>query len=141
MRRITSLVLLVGIGCAPACMPLFCIACDSFLGVKGGVYEWLDAPAGAGSVVYIDSIPANELRVAPISGVEITLERWPKDASQRRAQMKSDHEGNFGGGLVVGPGRFAAIVSASAAGFRSAERAFRHEGQPHNVRFLLVRER
>jgi hypothetical protein len=104
----TLFVLLAGIGRAPACMPFFCIACDSFLGVRGEVYEWLDAPAGAGSVIYLDSIPANNFQVAPISGVEIMLERWPKDAAHRDARiMKSNQDGRFGGGLVVGPGRFA----------------------------------
>jgi hypothetical protein len=122
-------------------MPLFCIACDSFLSVKGEVYEWLDAPAAAGSVIYLDSIPPNDMRVAPLPEVEITLEHWPNDAAQHRARMTTDTDGRFSGGFVVGSGRFAATVSANAAGFRSAARAFRHEGQPHTVRVLLVRER
>jgi hypothetical protein len=142
MRRITIIGLLLAIGCAPACMPFFCVACDNSVTVKGDVYEWLDPPVGASSVIHLDSIPAEDLRVAPISGVEITLERWPKDTAQHDARIrKSDQDGRFAVGLVVGPGGVAAVVSASAAGFRSVERPFRHEGKPHTARVLLVREK
>jgi hypothetical protein len=142
MRLLKLFGLLFGIGCAPACMPFFCISCDNFVSVRGDVYEWLDAPAGAGSVIYFDSIPAENLRTAPISGAEVTLERWPRDAARHDSRfVKNAQEGHFSVGLVVGPGGFSAIVSAKAAGFRGAERTFRHDGRPHHTaRVLLVRE-
>lgn len=122
-------------------MPLFCIACDRVVVVRGEVYEWLNAPAGAHSIIYLDSIPGADVQAAPIPGVEITLERWPSEASRRAARMKSDRDGLFGGSLVVGPGGSAVSVAASAVGFRSVERPFQHEGGRHAVRVLLAPEK
>ena len=148
MRRLTIIALLLGVSFSPACIPVFCIACDGLFAAKGEVYEWLDAPAGAQSVVFIDQKPADHVKVAPILDADITLDRWSppnrrtkKDANQFHMQMKSDESGHFGRGITVRPGRFDAIISVSAPGFRPAERRFKHDRPSHIVRVLLVRDR
>src|SRR5688572_14822710 len=103
--------------------------------------------SGAKSLLLIDEKQANDLRVAPIVGADITLERWwprnrpaPKDAAQSRLQMKSDERGYFSGGIAVRPGRCDVALSVSAHGFRSAEKSFRHDRPMHAIHVLRARK-
>ena len=149
MRFALALVALVSASSLSACVPLFCVACEGYLGVVGEVYEWLDAPAGANSVAIIDVPVSQQHRVSPAVGAEVTLEPWTprsrsrnSDTSFGHRQTLTDKDGHFRVGGTVRPGSYRATLSVQAPGFRPIEQVFDHNHQgDHKVRVLLVREK
>jgi hypothetical protein len=139
---IISAMLLIFLLTSPACV---CIA-DGSLEVRGTTYEWIDAPAGATSKIYIEYVVtdsdveptlkemqeniAGDISTVPLGSVNIGIEL--KELIEKGEEYywvtRSDVRGNIDDFWVVPPLRAQFLVKASKSGYKEVVGEVEHRG-------------
>jgi hypothetical protein len=143
LKSISLLLLIVGI---MASSTIFLTGCDGFLGIRGTVYEWVDAPSDSKGEIIIDQdVPEGRL-LQPIDNVTVWFgfQGMPAEESGRRFHPPSvtDSDGKFSGGWVVAPRKSTYTIRIDHDGYYPLVKDFTHNGgstkeQIFNI--LLVR--
>jgi len=149
LKRRLPLLLLVGL---LGLSTLLLTGCDSYVGVKGVAFEWVDAPADATSRIYITSV-ANETDLDPalvkaLATLPGTITKAPLqnvniaagDSSNIQTKgdkyywyrTSSNSTGEFEISKVTGPQRNPMRVKASKAGYMEAI------GEAENVDYMFI---
>jgi hypothetical protein len=132
-KIIALAVLLVLVSCAMSCS---CFPSDGFLGIKGRVYEWINAPAEATSKIYIEEVGkaseieptlekmqeniAGDISILPGGyaridiGLKSSIEEGGGDYIWK---TRSDSEGNIGDGWITAPGGKKLLVRVRKLGY------------------------
>jgi hypothetical protein len=141
-------------------------ACLSYgsggFGIQGIVYEWVDAPAGADSLIYIqsnniakeaaklleemdDEISANYSLVA-LEDAEIAvshkklLDEGSDLLDLYSFKLCSDADGRVTGGMVVPPQRDIYVLRVTKPGYRELVTEIDHYEFNHAIVVLLIKE-
>jgi hypothetical protein len=140
---------------------------EGYLGIKGKVYEWVNAPADAESIFYhtystevrpyrddettlekmIEEIPI-EIVVKPLGDVEIEVDS--KESIQNIRDGKyyydviSDEEGNFEETWSVYPGEYEILIKATKPSYKEVIKETMHDTgslRNHVIVVVLVKQR
>ncbi|HSW58130.1 MAG TPA: hypothetical protein VLH15_06990 [Dehalococcoidales bacterium] len=122
--------------------------CDRLVNITGRVYQWVDPPEKAGSLIFHKeySVPGilredlpHGLNLKPLKNVRISAYGQYKTETFYSNEI-SDEEGNFR--LIISLGykmdSYSTTVEASSEGFIPVRRLITDVGASHIVTFILV---
>jgi hypothetical protein len=150
---VTLVALLLSVFCV---IPCGCV--DGYLSVTGTTYEWIDAPAGATSEIYIENVElgreveptmekmqeeiASDISLVPLKGVNINI--GPKESIEKEGKKhyylraRSDLEGDVDDGWVIAPGKDQYLVRASKYGYVEVVGEVEHSGVSNLVIIVIL---
>lgn len=120
-------------------------ACDGFLGIKGTVYEWTNAPTGETGKIYIDEELPEGIDIKPIADADITISPMGSEDSTEIIMSFvgacTDSSGNFEHGYVVAPTKAKFQIKVEKEAYFTVEREFMHpiNGDTRTIIVLMVK--
>jgi hypothetical protein len=138
-----------------------CFPSDGTLGIEGMTYEWIDAPDGATSRIYLESVTfggdmestlermqdniTSDISIAPLKGVNIAI--GPKRSIEKRGEenyiweTRPDLKGNVRDFWITAPGKEQLLVKARKSGYMEVVGEVEHTGTSDiAIIVILVKE-
>jgi hypothetical protein len=127
--------LLAGMALILVILPLMVTACDAVLKAEGTVYEWIDAPAGSDSEMYINTAAPAGRMIKPVANASVSFSIYSAD----NPRVTTSANGTFSWNGLFAP-KSTLDIKVEKEGYRAIKKQFRRDDVLYSFVIFLVRE-
>jgi hypothetical protein len=115
-------------------LSLLTAGCTSYVDFSGSVYEWVNAPPGAKTVVYYGETPPSDYQLAPLEGARVFIE---DEDHSHKFTMEAGTNGSFHLGTTVELAEDV-IIDVSKSGYQGATRQISIDDDVYFYKFVVL---